>query len=484
MNGKGGNGGQGNKESRSDKSSNSSSKSQSPERVYSQSIPVFIPPYPGPHPTYYPHAGAEMAFHQPGDHPLFQMMHEMNNRPKNIESNVAKIQQIEHDLTNLKLQVSSIRDVSKSTKDKIIEIEKSCEHISEVNDQLFASNSHTVSEIMSLKDENTKLSSQINELTKQNTDLKNMCIDIQSKQLSNDLIFFGIEEAQPGTRENTEETLKTFISEKLEQDAEISHSLQIRSENIEFSRVVRLGDPNKIAQNRRPRPIVASFHRFKDRDSVRKAGILLNKKKQPQKIHEYFPKEIEERRKRLYPVMRFYIDQGEKVSLVRDKLYVNNMRYDPDANCLVNDRHAERRNQSRRPGQPDYGKAPQQHGRQEYPLSTARSAARSVDIDKPTALRFHSAVNSTIETPNKFAPLSESDRQTNKRKDASPIEIECQNKRVANPPTPEHFQSYHMEISDNNLDSQTLELDLTGSATKTFSEPQIASSQPDDIINR
>lgn len=68
------------------------------------------------------------------------------------------------------------------------------------------------------------------------------------------------------------------------------------------------------------RPIVAKFVLFKDREKVRKAAqsTLRNK---PYGVNEQFPREINERRKQLYPHFKTAKQQGKRASsMVIDKL--------------------------------------------------------------------------------------------------------------------------------------------------------------------
>jgi hypothetical protein len=76
--------------------------------------------------------------------------------------------------------------------------------------------------------------------------------------------------------------------------------------------VKRIGDPLKAAEWHRPRPIVVSFESFCDREKVRKADILYNKSQKQIKIHEHFPREVEDRRKKMYYPAR-------KLSVTRSK---------------------------------------------------------------------------------------------------------------------------------------------------------------------
>ena len=78
-----------------------------------------------------------------------------------------------------------------------------------------------------------------------------------------------------------------------------------------------------------PRPIVAKFTYYRDKEAVRHAApkILIGTK---YSVNEQFPQEIENRRKSLYPVAkRARQNKQNKVRLVRDKLYINGVQYIP-----------------------------------------------------------------------------------------------------------------------------------------------------------
>lgn len=47
-------------------------------------------------------------------------------------------------------------------------------------------------------------------------------------------------------------------------------------------------------------------------------------------IRKQYPTSIERRWRELYPTMRYHRTCGDNVKMVRDKLYVNGQRYDPE----------------------------------------------------------------------------------------------------------------------------------------------------------
>lgn len=95
--------------------------------------------------------------------------------------------------------------------------------------------------------------------------------------------------------------MQDFIQQKFKPDYEIS-----------FERVHRMG--------KRPRNIVAKFTFFKDREFTRtRAPRKLNGSRVW--INEQYPPEIEDKRKKLYPIMRKTKKDGKNVKLGRDTLF-------------------------------------------------------------------------------------------------------------------------------------------------------------------
>ena len=110
-----------------------------------------------------------------------------------------------------------------------------------------------------------------------------------------------------------------------------------------MSNELSLGSPDAVENNAfdrvhrrrysgKPRLIVAKFESFTDREMIRKAGMVLNNRpNSTYRVREQFPKEIEDRRKVLYSAMfRLKSNPQNRISIVRDKLYVNGQLYIPE----------------------------------------------------------------------------------------------------------------------------------------------------------
>ena len=78
----------------------------------------------------------------------------------------------------------------------------------------------------------------------------------------------------------------------------------------------------------KPRPIVVKFNSFRRSESVREQALLLSGTKF--RIQEQFPRKINDARKKLFPIMNEARSNGQKVSLVKDKLYIDGKEHIPE----------------------------------------------------------------------------------------------------------------------------------------------------------
>ena len=110
------------------------------------------------------------------------------------------------------------------------------------------------------------------------------------------MVFYGVTEAPNGEQESCESIVCNIIRTNLEIE-----------EEIQLERAHRLGRKH----DQRPRPIVAKFIRYPQRELVRKTASKL--KGTSISLGEQFPKEIQERRKQLLPILRREKERGRRV---------------------------------------------------------------------------------------------------------------------------------------------------------------------------
>ncbi|XP_039870018.1 uncharacterized protein LOC120722883 [Simochromis diagramma] len=164
-----------------------------------------------------------------------------------------------------------------------------------------------------LRESVKSLTDKVTQLNIENKKIKESVIDLQARSMRDNLVFSGIPES---AGEDAEATVKSFIKIhlKLPEDT---------VKNIDFDRVHRLGGVR--SRTGRPRPIVAKFGQFKQKEQVKSRGREL--KGTDFSVNDQFPKEILERRKVLFPVRRSFIQKGSRAAIAVDRLYVDGQLY-------------------------------------------------------------------------------------------------------------------------------------------------------------
>lgn len=100
----------------------------------------------------------------------------------------------------------------------------------------------------------------------------------------------------------------------------MSMQLQMPSEsmeNITFHHVHRLSKQD----SNRTRPIIAKFEHYQQKEMVLSKGKLLKNTNVGK--NNQFPREINERRKVLYPILKEHHTKNKRVIFVVDKLYLD-----------------------------------------------------------------------------------------------------------------------------------------------------------------
>ena len=166
----------------------------------------------------------------------------------------------------------------------------------------------------------TELNTQVNEAKTANEKVKEDCED-KCKALEDKLLyaevysrrenlrFFGIDENSE--REDSREVLQSFLEREL----------KVKAEDIEFQRVHRVGKTNEDGH---PRPIIARFLRYSDRESIFSKAKAL--KGTGFGISADLPREIVRRRKLQGKKLRDARKDGKLAYFSRvepDKLYID-----------------------------------------------------------------------------------------------------------------------------------------------------------------
>ena len=241
---------------------------------------------------------------------------EIMNDVKQIKLSLAKLDQIEKTVNSINAKVSDLELKVNNMEAKVNTVERSCEFMSSENDDRKAELNRAKSDLTNLKGKCDNLESNAKAYIDKSAKLEAKLTDLESRSMRDNLLFYGVPEQ--GATENCENIIKAICAEKLELH---------EAHNMTFDRVHRVGN----ASGNKPRPIVAKFHYFKQREIVRqasydKAGAL---KGANIGIGIQWPQQVREARKTLYPIMQQEKSKGNTVKMVRDKLFVNGAEYVP-----------------------------------------------------------------------------------------------------------------------------------------------------------
>ena len=155
-----------------------------------------------------------------------------------------------------------------------------------------------------------RLCSKVDVLEQQKEELRDEVTYLQSQSMRNNLIFDNIPEDAHETHEQTEKIIRDFIKDKLK----LAQSIV---DEMDFERVHRMG----YKQGSRIRKIVAKFHRFKDREIVRRQCRHL--KGTNFFVSEQYPKEVADTRRKLVPQMKQAREDGKQAWIIYDTLYID-----------------------------------------------------------------------------------------------------------------------------------------------------------------
>ncbi|VDI43777.1 Hypothetical predicted protein [Mytilus galloprovincialis] len=239
-----------------------------------------------------------------------------------------KVQNYIHRLNNFEQKFSNVDTEIITCKERISVLEHSAEFMSDI------------------KDEHKSIKAKIQTLTKSfevskttSNSVKERLAGVEAQNLSNNLLFFAIEEkivnvemetngAQGNVDEgnigegkkNIQENCLDIILDFCEQTLKIENA----KANLKLEKAYRLGK-KKVGESR-PRPIVVKFSKYGDREMVRKSSKRL--KGSDFGISPQYPQEVLAKRKKLIPVMLEKRKEKKTAYLVGDKLFVEGVLYD------------------------------------------------------------------------------------------------------------------------------------------------------------
>ncbi len=148
-------------------------------------------------------------------------------------------------------------------------------------------------------------------------------LDVQSRSMRDNLLFFNFDEL-PIPRDRASEDCSQTIFNFMTTDLELSNVTDIK-----IDRAHRIGN----FQNGKKRPIVVKFNYHQDKMLVKKSAFD-KLKDSNYRVSDQYPKEIQERRRKLIPVLIQAKNDNKRAVLSYDKLYIDGVLYKPDASPI------------------------------------------------------------------------------------------------------------------------------------------------------
>ena len=252
-------------------------------------------------------------------HMILEIVTSINTIMQRMEINVDKrLEGLKQYFLSVSSRVRSLENKVSDFNKKISECETSCQGVSDLFDEMDhrvkCNTRNVIHHDIRIKklEEKPILQPVVQPVIESEVirSLREDVLDLKCRSMKNNLIFTGLYRIRD---EDTEELLRSFLYKEL--------GIQY---DIQFGNVHRF----KTRGDNRRAPIVARFIYRRDFEYV--LSIAHRLKGKPYGIREQFPAEIEQRRKKLYPVMKEARQQKRQVTLVRDRLYIDNELYNPD----------------------------------------------------------------------------------------------------------------------------------------------------------
>ena len=211
-----------------------------------------------------------------------------------------KVANIEESVSRLESEVQGLKTRVKKLEKNVEEIEEGLQYNEE--------------DVRDLQRDNKKLEHKV-------YDLKKQLLYMETYSRRENIKFFGVPENTECNMEEGSAEQYQFLEEKLK--------IEQPRQKIEFQRIHRLDKPNSF----KPRPIIARFLRYSDRELIMEKACKHLKGHQDFHVFEDIPKELYELRKLQMKKLKEAREKGHKARFSKanlDKLFVNGKCVAPD----------------------------------------------------------------------------------------------------------------------------------------------------------
>lgn len=225
-----------------------------------------------------------------------------------IESKISSMNQL---ITKFERRVSSVETKMTAVEKRMEEMEASRAYDSQLCDE---AKEHCTRLEKDLKSEMKKcevLTKELKEVKSENQKIKEDVIDGKARSMRDNLLFHGLKECDTFDQRKQENCL-----DKVLELCEVTLKIE-NAREMKIDRAHRLG-PYSAGKTR---PIVVKFNYYPDKMKIKQAAFT-GLQGSNFRITDQFPREIQERRRILYPEFKRARDQGRSAVLSYDKLFI------------------------------------------------------------------------------------------------------------------------------------------------------------------
>ena len=252
---------------------------------------------------------------------IIEKLESLDRRLNKLDTIETQISGLSQKLSIMDGRVSSLEGKVHNNNYRLTEIEASRAYDSQTCDDLQSKQSSIDKQLSEVSKCKQKLSQQHEELQAQSARMSEDILDLQSRSMRDNLLFFNFKECDTADGRASEDCSKIVLDF-------CTDTLQMpeAQDSLKLDRAHRIGRYNPSKK----RPIVVKFNYHQDKLSVkRRANDLL--KNSDFGVSDQFPKPIQDRRRKLIPIMIKAKNEGKRAVLSYDKLYVNNVLITADS---------------------------------------------------------------------------------------------------------------------------------------------------------
>ena len=236
------------------------------------------------------------------------VLNKILSRLDTIDNKLQRLDSIEKSVSEISLKVEDTDKKVAALESKMATIEHGLQFESDTLSEIEKKQSVLQKDIQTLK-----ASQQL--LTENENKVKEQMLDLQCREMRDNLLFFNVPEARGETDSDCEDKILDIMQDHMQ--------IENAKTDIKLHRTHRIGR----YYNGKTRPIVTKFAYYPDRERVRKAGAMLKENRSPYSVGQQYPREVQERRKALVPIMKQARENGRDAYIVVDRLYIDKNLY-------------------------------------------------------------------------------------------------------------------------------------------------------------